>query len=53
MSKWLENYVYRTKIGAMVLIVAAVLTIVITFATISFKAYQASVMNPAKALKTE
>lgn len=53
MSKWLENYVYRSKIGGMVLILAAVLTIIITFATISYKAYQAAVMNPARALKTE
>lgn len=53
MSKWLENYVYRSKIGAAVLILAALLTIVITFFTISYKAYQAAVMNPAKALKSE
>jgi putative ABC transport system permease protein len=53
MSKWLENYVYRTNIGAMVLVLAALLTIIITFATISFKAYQASIMNPSRALKTE
>jgi putative ABC transport system permease protein len=53
MSKWLEKYVYRTNIGAMVLVLAALLTIIITFATISFKAYQASIMNPSRALKTE
>jgi putative ABC transport system permease protein len=53
MSKWLVNYVYRTNIGSTVLIVAALLTIIITFATISYKAYQAAVMNPARALKTE
>jgi putative ABC transport system permease protein len=53
MHKWLENYVYRTDISALVLVLAAVLTVVITFATISFKAYQAAVMNPARALKTE
>jgi putative ABC transport system permease protein len=53
MSKWLVNYVYRTNIGSTLLIVAALLTIIITFATISYKAYQAAVMNPARALKTE
>jgi putative ABC transport system permease protein len=53
MSNWLENYVYRTKIGALLLIGAALLTIVITFITISFKAYQAAIMNPANSLKTE
>jgi putative ABC transport system permease protein len=53
MSKWLENYVYRTKIGVPLLLIAALLTFLITFLTISYKAYQASVMNPARALKTE
>jgi putative ABC transport system permease protein len=53
MSNWLENYVYRTTIGAPLLILSALLTILITFLTISYKAYQASIMNPASALKTE
>lgn len=53
MSNWLENYVYRTKIGLSLLLGAALLTIAITFITISYKAYQAAVMNPANSLKTE
>lgn len=53
MGNWLENYVYRTKIGLSLLLAAAVLTIVITFITISYKAYQASILNPASSLKTE
>ena len=53
MSNWLENYVYRTKIGISVLAAAALLTIILTFITISYKAYQASIMNPASSLKTE
>ena len=53
MSNWLENYVYRTKIGVPLLILAAMMTIVITFITISYKAYQAAIMNPAMALKSE
>ena len=53
MSNWLENYVYRTKIGVPLLVSAALLTILITFITISYKAYQAAIMNPANALKTE
>jgi putative ABC transport system permease protein len=53
MGNWLENYVYRTKIGIPILFGAAILTIVITFLTISFKAYQAAVMNPANAIRTE
>jgi putative ABC transport system permease protein len=53
MSSWLKNYAYRTKIGIPLLLLAALLTILITFLTISYKAYQASVMNPASSLKTE
>ncbi len=53
MSKWLQNYVYRTEIGAFLIISAALLTILITFITISLKAYQAAVLNPANSIKTE
>ena len=53
MHNWLKNYVYRTSIEPALLILAAILTIIITFATISYKAYQASVMNPARSLKNE
>lgn len=53
MSNWLENYVYRTSIGALLFIIAGLLTLVITFATISYKAYQAAVTNPADSVKTE
>jgi putative ABC transport system permease protein len=53
MSRWLENYVYRNTLGPLLFILSALLTILITFLTISFKAYQASVMNPANSIKTE
>jgi putative ABC transport system permease protein len=53
MSNWLENYVYRTSVGVPLLLLAAGLTLLITFITVSYKAYQASVMNPADAVRTE
>lgn len=53
MGNWLEKYVYKTNISVLLLFLAAILTIALTFITISFKAYQASVMNPASSLKTE
>jgi putative ABC transport system permease protein len=49
----LQNYVYRTSIGVTLFVIAALLTILITFITISYKAYQAAIMNPANSLKTE
>jgi putative ABC transport system permease protein len=53
MSNWLENYVYRSRIGIPLLLFAAVLTTLITFITISYKSYQASILNPANSLKIE
>jgi len=53
MSNWLQNYVYRTKISLILLVLAALLTIIITFITISYKAYQAAVLNPASSIRTE
>jgi putative ABC transport system permease protein len=53
MSNWLENYVYKTNINATLLVLAALMTFALTILTISYKAYQASVMNPASSLKTE
>lgn len=53
MNNWLKNYVYRIDIGVALVALAALLTILITFITISYKAYQASIMNPASSIKTE
>lgn len=53
MNHWLQNYVYRTSIGVMVFIIAAIITIAITFMTISYKAYRAAILNPSNSLRTE
>lgn len=53
MSNWQENYVYRAGIGVPLFLVSALLTLAITYLTISFKAYQAAVMNPVDAIRTE
>jgi len=53
MSNWLQNYFYRSKIGMSLLVLAAALTILITLITISYKSYQAAILNPANSLKTE
>ena len=53
MNNWLQNYVYRTTIGVFLLVMAALLTLVLTVITISYKAYQASILNPAESIKTE
>ena len=53
MNNWLKNYVYQTDIGLVLILLAALLTIIITFITISYKAYQAAILNPANSIKTE
>jgi putative ABC transport system permease protein len=53
MSKWLAHYVYRYELGPLLFILSALLTIIITFLTISIKAYQASVMNPAQSIRNQ
>jgi putative ABC transport system permease protein len=53
MSNWLMNYVYRTNIGISVLVLSAFITIMLTVITISYKAYQASILNPAESVKSE
>lgn len=53
MHNWLQNYVYRTNISALLLILAAISTIVITLITISYKAYQAAITNPAESIRKE
>jgi putative ABC transport system permease protein len=53
MSNWLQDYVYKTNIGIPLLVLASLLTIAITFITISYKAYQAAVLNPANSIKNE
>jgi putative ABC transport system permease protein len=53
MSQWLQKYVYRTGIGMAVIATSALLTVLITFFTIIYKAYMASVINPADSIRTE
>jgi len=53
MSRWLENYVYRNKLSPSLFILSGLLIVLITFLTIGFKAYQASIMNPAQSIRTE
>ncbi|WP_353721644.1 FtsX-like permease family protein [Dyadobacter sp. 676] len=53
MDRWLENFAYRTDIYWWVFVIAAVLSTVIAFATVSFQSIRAAVMNPVKSLRSE
>jgi putative ABC transport system permease protein len=53
MNKWLGDFAYRTGISWWVFALAAVVSIVIAFVTISTQAVKAAMMNPVKSLRTE
>lgn len=53
MQQWLEDFAYRINIPWWVFIVAAILSAVIAFVTISFQATKAAISNPVKSLRSE
>jgi len=53
MTRWLQDFAYRTDISWWVFAVAALLAVVITITTVSFRAIKAALMNPVRSLKNE
>ena len=53
MNKWLQDFAYRINIQWWVFAVAGLLAILIAFATISYQAIKAALMNPVKSLRSE
>ncbi|RDB05402.1 ABC transporter permease [Runella aurantiaca] len=52
-KEWLQNYPYRIDISAWTFAIAAALSILIAFFTVSFQSIRAALGNPVKSLKTE
>jgi len=52
-NSWLNNFAYRIEISWWVFAFAALLTVLIALATISFQAIKAGFANPVKSLRTE
>lgn len=53
MSRWLEDYAYRTTIGWDVFVVSGVISVLIALVTISFQSTKAALMSPVKGLRSE
>ena len=53
MNRWLENFAYRTRIGAWVFVVSGLVTLIIALLTVSSKAIKAALSNPADSLRYE
>jgi putative ABC transport system permease protein len=53
MNKWLESFAYRTRIGAVVFLGAAFLSVLIAWGTVSYQSIRAAQANPVDSLKYE
>jgi putative ABC transport system permease protein len=53
MSKWLQDFAYRTNINWTVFVITAIVALLIALITISIQAIKASIANPVKSLRTE
>jgi len=53
MRDWLNQFVYRTNLGLFIFILAGLISIAITFITISIQAWKAANANPAESLRVE
>ena len=53
MQQWLENYPYRISISGWTFAVAALLTILIAFFTVSFQSIRTALVNPVTSLRSE
>jgi putative ABC transport system permease protein len=53
MNQWLHEFAYRVNISWWVFVLAAVIALLIAFATISFQAIKAAIANPVESLRSE
>ncbi|WP_100614526.1 ABC transporter permease [Confluentibacter citreus] len=53
MSKWLENFAYKTNLSWWVFALAGVFTLIIALLTVSWQSYQAATQNPVDSLRDE
>jgi putative ABC transport system permease protein len=53
MNNWLQGFAYRTAVSWWVFAIAAILAVIITIATVSFRAIKAALANPVLSLRSE
>jgi putative ABC transport system permease protein len=53
MSKWLENFAYRTSIALWTFVLAAVLALLIALITVTFQVVRTTLTNPVDSLRHE
>ena len=53
MNNWLNDFVYRIKLGVRFFLLAIIISIFIAWITVGYKAIKAAIANPVKSLRTE
>lgn len=52
MSRWLQNYEYRTSLNAWIFLFAGVLVVLIAVLTVGYQSVKAAMANPVKSLRS-
>jgi putative ABC transport system permease protein len=53
MREWLSGFYYHTSIGWEVFVIAIIISVIIAWITVGYKAIKAAIANPVKSLRTE
>ena len=53
MHTWLQDFVYRVNIGVGVFLIALIISLLIAWITVGYKAVKSALSNPVKNLRTE
>lgn len=53
LSRWLDNFAYRTEVPFMIFVSGVAITLIITFATVFLQGMRSAMASPVKNLRTE
>lgn len=53
MNNWLENFVYRVDIGIGIFVLAILVSLIVAWITVGYRAIKAALANPVTALRSE
>jgi putative ABC transport system permease protein len=53
MNRWLEDFAYRIQISWWMFAIVGITALLVAFATVSFQAIKAALVNPVKSLRSE